>query len=264
MFEGRLLVVGAGRMGGALIEGWLATGAVAAERMTVVDPQPGEAAVRAGRAGASINPDPERWAEAGVVLLAVKPQGWRAAAEAIAPRLAEDAAVLSVVAGVRLDDLTEAFGGRAAARVMPNTPVAVGRGSAAVHATDARALTAARALFAPVATVTELTDETLMDAATAVSGSGPAYLYAFVEALAAAGVTAGLEPEAAAAMARSTVVGAAALLEASGETPEALRRQVTSPNGTTAAALDVLQPALAELMRAAVRAAAARSREIGG
>ncbi len=256
------LLLGAGRMGGALISGWLSVGALAPRDLLIVDPNPGQEAIAAGRDGALLNPEPERWREAEAVVLAVKPQGWREAATVLAERLAPDAAVLSVAAGVKLAALKEAFQ-RPAARVMPNTAVAVAKGSAAVFASDERALAAARRLFAPVATLVELTDEGLMDAATAVSGSGPAYLYAFVEALAAAGATAGLPAEAAAAMARSTVIGAAALLASGDVSPGDLRRQVTSPGGTTQAALDVLQPALATLLRDAVRAAADRSRTLG-
>jgi pyrroline-5-carboxylate reductase len=166
---------------------------------------------------------------------------------------------------VRTADLAAAFGGRRVARVMPTTAVAIGKGVASIHAADPNAKATARALFAPVARVVELDDEALMDAATAVSGSGPAYLYAFVEALEAAGVSAGLAPDAAAALARATVEGAAALMAASGTEPAELRRQVTSPGGTTAAALAVLmgEGGLEPLLKEAVAAAVKRSRELG-
>jgi pyrroline-5-carboxylate reductase len=198
------------------------------------------------------------------VLVAVKPQMWREAAKALEPHLARDAVIVSVAAGVRAADISAAFDGRPTARVMPITAVAVGQGAAAVFASDPRAGLAAHALFDPVAEVVDLDDEDLMDAVTAVCGSAPAYLYAFVEALEAAGEAEGLPPDAARTLARATVAGAAALMTRSGEEPADLRRQVTSPGGTTAAALQVLMGdhGLGPLLRQAVAAAARRSREL--
>lgn len=258
-----VLVVGAGRMGGALIQGWLAAEAIAPADLMIVEPQPGEAVDAAVRAGAELNPADAAYARAGVVVLAVKPGAWRAAAERLSKLLRPDATIVSLVAGARSDDLANAWGRDRVARVMPNTGVAIGQGVAAVFATNAEARASAFSLFSPVATVIALADEAGMDAATAVSGSGPAYLYAFVEALQAAAVSVGLPPPDAAELARATVVGAAAMLAAGDRSPEELRREVTSPAGTTQAALDVLQPALAPLMREAVRAAMERSRELG-
>ena len=199
--------------------------------------------------------------------MAVKPQVWRNAAGAVAGLLAPDAVVVSIAAGVRTADLVEAFGGRRVARVMPTTAVAFGKGVASIYSTDPEAAARAHALFDPVATVADLTDEALMDAATAVSGSGPGYVYAFVEALEAAGVHAGLPPETAKTLARATVAGAAALMEQSGTDPAELRRQVTSPAGTTEAALKVLMAedsGFGPLLRRAVDAAVARARELAG
>jgi pyrroline-5-carboxylate reductase len=257
-----ILLVGAGRMGGALLDGWAQTGAFAAADIGIFDPHPGEAAARAAEHGSSLTPD---LAAARTVLLAVKPQIWRESAADLTPRLAPDAVIVSIAAGVRAADLSAAFGGRRVARVMPTTAVAIGQGTASIYAADGEALDRARTLFAPVATVVELADEALMDAATAVSGSGPAYLYAFVEALEAAGVAAGLDDAASARLARATVQGAAALMAQSGLDPAELRRQVTSPGGTTAAALAVLmgEGGLEPLLQAAVAAAARRSRELG-
>jgi len=171
-----------------------------------------------------------------------------------------------VAAGVRTADLAEAFGGRRVARVMPTTAAAIGLATTSVFAADPEARARAHALFEPVGTVVDLADEALLHAATAVSGSAPAYLYAFVEALEAAGVAAGLSAEAAQTLARATMAGAATLMAESGEDPAELRRQVTSPAGTTEAALKVLlgDHGLPELLRNAVAAAAARSRELGG
>ena len=138
--------------------------------------------------------------------------------------------------------------------------------TASIYAADPAARERAHRLFAPVGTVADLADEDLMHAATGVSGSAPAYLYAFVEALEAAGAAAGLPPADSARLARSTIVGAAALLAQSGEEPAELRRQVTSPGGTTQAALEVLmgESGFPDLLRKAVAAAARRSKELGG
>jgi pyrroline-5-carboxylate reductase len=257
-----ILLLGAGRMGGAMLDGWALTSAFAPGDIGVIDPHPGEAARRALDRGTSLAPDP---GAARTLVVAVKPQLWRAAASELAPRLAADAVIVSIAAGVRAADLGAVFSGRLIARVMPTTAVAIAQGVASIFATDAEAKARAHTLFRPLARVVDLDDEDLMDAATAVSGSGPAYLYAFIEALEAAGVTAGLSPEASASLARATVRGAAALMAASGEEPAELRRQVTSPGGTTAAALQILtgEHGFEPLLRDAVAAAVQRARELG-
>ena len=198
------------------------------------------------------------------MLLAVKPQIWRDAAAHVAPHLARDAVIVSIAAGVACADIAAAFAGRRVARVMPTTAAAIGQGTASVFAGDVTARERAHALFAPVGTVVDLGDEDLMHAATAVSGSAPAYLYAFVEALEAAGVSLGLSPAAARDLARATTAGAAALMTESGADAADLRRQVTSPGGTTEAALKVLmgEAGLGPLLKAAA-AAEQRSRELG-
>ena len=259
-----ILMLGAGRLGGAMLEGWALTGAFRPADLIVCDPQPGEVARKAAAAGARLNPPEADLALARTVLLAVKPQAWREAAQALAPHLSPEAVIVSVAAGVRADDISAAFAGRPVARVMPITAVAVAKGAGAVFAPDARAAAAAHALFDPIASMVDVEDESLMDAVTAVCGSAPAYLYAFVEALEAAGEAEGLPPEAARTLARSTIAGAAALMTASGEDPAELRRQVTSPAGTTEAALKVLmgEGGIGPLMLRAVAAAANRSREL--
>ncbi|AWM76890.1 pyrroline-5-carboxylate reductase [Phenylobacterium parvum] len=261
-----VLMLGAGRLGGALIEGWSRFGGPAPSDLLILDPSPSPAALAAGQAGAALSPGPRDFARAGVILLAVKPQVWREAAAAISPHLAPGAVIVSVAAGVRAADISSAFGGRKVARVMPTTAVAVGRGVASLYGADPEAIARARDLFGPVATVVELAEEELLHAATGVSGSAPAYFYAFVEALEAAGAAAGLPAAASRDLARATMVGAAALLDASGEDPAELRRQVTSPGGTTEAALAILmgQAGLGPLLRDAVAAAARRSEELGG
>jgi len=260
-----ILLLGAGRMGGALIDGWRRAGAFPAADLILRDPRPGPDAQAAAAAGARLNPPDAELADARTVLLAVKPQVRREAARA-APLLAPDAVVVSIAAGVRAADIAEAFGGRAVARVMPTTAVAIAKGVASVYAPTPAAAARAHALFDPVATVADLADEGLMDAATAVSGSGPGYVYAFVEALEAAGEAAGLPAETARTLARATVAGAAALMAETGIDPAELRRQVTSPAGTTEAALKVLMAddGFGPLLKRAVDAAVARARELAG
>ena len=256
------LVAGAGAMGGALIAGWRRADAIAAGDILIRDPHPGSDALAAVTAGAALNP-PDL-SPARTVIFAVKPQMWRAAAAELAPLIAPDAAVISVIAGVSARDLAEAFAGRPVARVMPTLAAAIGQGSIALWSADAGLAEDAAALFAPLGAVTRLADEELMHVATAASGSAPAYLYAFIEALEAGAAEAGLPADDAARMVRATICGAAALLTASGDDPAELRRRVTSPGGTTQAALAVLAPELPPLMARAVAAAVARSRELGG
>ncbi|KRA66224.1 pyrroline-5-carboxylate reductase [Caulobacter sp. Root655] len=256
-----ILLLGAGRMGGALIAGWREAGAFAAADLIIRDPHADPAAFP----GAVVNPPLEALAAARTVLLAVKPQIWREAAADVVPHLAPDAVIVSIAAGVRAADISEVFGGRRVVRVMPTTAVAIGLGTASIYADTAEARARAHALLAPVATVVDLDDEALMHAATAVSGSAPAYLYAFIEALEAAGAGQGLDPAASATLARATIVGAAALLGQGGEEPAELRRQVTSPGGTTAAALAVLmgEGGFGDLLPRAMAAAVRRSKELG-
>ena len=256
-----ILILGVGRMGGAMIEGWRRAGTFVPSDLYIRDPNPGAADL----SGMRLNPPDADLAACRTVILAVKPQVWREAAAQVAPFLHPDAVIVSIAAGVRAADIAEAFGGLRVARVMPTTAVAINQGTASVCATDPQARARAHALFDPLGRVVEIADEDLMHAATAVSGSGPAYLYAFTEALESAAIAAGLTPDAAATLARSTLTGAAALM-ASGDTPPAeLRRQVTSPGGTTQAALEVLisPSGLESLLKSAVAAAVSRSRELG-
>lgn len=261
-----ILMLGAGRMGGALIEGWRMAGAFQANDLIIREPYANAALQAAQAAGALVNPPDSELARAKTVLLAVKPQIWREAAVEVAPHIAPDAVIVSIAAGVKSADIAAAFGGRAVARVMPTTAVAVCQGTASIYAADGEARERAHTLFAPVGAVVDVADEELMHAATGVSGSAPAYLYAFVEALEAAGASAGLPPQDAARLARSTIAGAAALMARSGEEPAELRKQVTSPGGTTQAALEVLmgEHGFPDLIREAVAAATRRSKELGG
>ena len=261
MSTGPVLLLGAGRLGGALLEGWLSAHAMPPGDLFILDPAPNAAARAAEYSGAVLNPPAAKLAEAHTVLMAVKPQVWREVAETYRDQLWPEAVIVSVAVGVRAANISQVFGGRRAARVMPTTGVSIGRGVASIFAEDAEARARAHALFDPVATTVDLDDEDLMDVAAATSGSAPAYLYAFTEALAAAGAEAGLPPEAALRLATSTVVSAAALMDGSQESLADLRAEVASPGGTTEAALRVLEgergfgPLLREALAAAIRRA---------
>lgn len=234
-------------MGGALLARWRAEdmGPVA-----VIDP-----AVSGGDMPTNGRPD--------VLVLAVKPQVWRAAAAPLVASTGPLTLVVSVMAGVTTADIASVFAGSAIIRAMPNTPAAIGQGVTALFTTAGDlAEGAAEALFSAAGATVWLEDEADFDAVTAVSGSGPAYVFAFVEALAAAGAAAGLDPGLAARLARATVTGAAALAALDATPAADLRARVTSPGGTTAAGLAVLVPGLDPLLEATVRAAAARSRQL--
>ena len=257
-----ILLLGAGRMGGALIAGWRRVGAFEPDQLMIRDPEPGAEALASG---VLIDPDPAAIGRAQTVLLMVKPQIWREVAASVAPHLAPEAVIVSIAAGVAAANIASAFGGRRVARVMPTTAVAIGQGTASIFSNDAEARRRARAMFGAVGVVVDLDDEDQMHAATAVSGSAPAYLYAFVEALEAAGVALGLDADVARNLARATTAGAAALMADSGGDAADLRRQVTSPGGTTEAALKVLmgEAGLGPLLKEAAKAAEQRSLELG-
>ncbi|MBI5940924.1 MAG: pyrroline-5-carboxylate reductase [Caulobacterales bacterium] len=259
-----VLLLGAGRMGGAMIDGWAVGGPVKVADLLIRDPHPGPEAQAAEIDGALLNPPDDVLGGAATVVLAVKPQMWREVAEAVAPHLAPDAVIVSIAAGVSIASLAEVFGARDIARVMPTTAVAICQGAASIFAHSEGARDRATDLFAGISETIDLEDEELMHAATAVSGSGPAYFYAFVEALEDAGIRAGLPERAAILMAQATVTGAAALMASGDMSPVDLREQVTSPGGTTQAALEVLmgEGGLTDLLNEAVVAAVRRSKEL--
>lgn len=261
-----LLLVGCGKMGGAMLAGWLAAGV--ADRVVVVEP------------GGAASPDDPRVLAVGdptavpadfmpdVVVLAVKPQMMDAALPAYR-RFASAAAFLSIAAGKTIGYFEDRLGPAPVVRAMPNTPAAIGRGIT-VAVANARVDAARRdlctRLLGAVGEVAWVEDEGLLDPVTALSGSGPAYVFLLVETMAAAGVAAGLPPDLALRLARATVSGAGELLARSPAPPDQLRRDVTSPKGTTQAALDVLMAdnGLEPLMRQAVLAGTRRSRELAG
>ncbi len=264
---GALLLVGAGKMGGAMLQGWLRLG-LDPSTVYVVDPQPApEMKDELERHGIALNPS--SMPAPRVIVLAIKPQNVAGALKAVAQHVEKDTLVISILAGTTLGLLDAGLPPRTAIiRAMPNTPAAIGRGitvlvaNAEVEASHKRI---AGELLEAVGDIAWIGDEDLMDAVTAVSGSGPAYVFHLAEALAAAGAKAGLPPDLAARLARATVSGSGELLRRSDLSPEVLRKNVTSPGGTTAAALDVLMApdGLEWLMNRAVQAAADRSRELG-
>jgi len=240
-------------MGGALLHRWLAAGLT---QVAVIDPEP-----RALPDGVAASAGPPDGASPDILVVAVKPQLLAEAAAPVVARLKPDTLVISIMAGVSAAAVSAAFGGRAVVRTMPNTPARIGQGVTALFGDTGRA--EAEALMSAAGACVWLDDEAQFDAVTAVSGSGPAYVLAFVEALAAAGVTAGLPAALAAELALRTVEGAGALAGLGDATPAELRVAVTSPGGTTSAGLAVLQPELERLLTETVAAAARRSRELG-
>lgn len=265
-----VVLVGCGNMGRAMLEGWLAAGRLEPAQVLVVEPVEalraraqglGVAAVAdAGQIAADVAPR--------LVIFAVKPQVILDIAPAYA-RFRQDATYLSVAAGTSIAAFERVLGNDAAImRCMPNTPAAIGKGMMVTVANphvSPEIAAFVREMLSASGQVAEIADEALMDAVTAVSGSGPAYVFHFIECLTAAGEAAGLPVETAKLLAMQTVYGAAALAAESGEEPGELRRQVTSPNGTTAAALAVLMDdeRLKKLVAQAVEAARERSVELG-
>lgn len=261
-----LVLLGCGKMGSAMLEGWLGRGLLL-ERTWVIDPAPSDWLRGLAAEGLHLNdtlpPAPA------VVLIAVKPQMMGAALGQIAS-YGPVSLIMTVAAGTTIASYEEVFGpGTRIVRAMPNTPAAVGRGITAIvgnAAATADDLALATRLLIAVGQVVQLQGEHQMDAVTALSGSGPAYVFHMIEAMAAAGEAAGLPADMAMALARATVSGAGELAYRAPETAAQLRVNVTSPGGTTAAGLAVLMDpdtGLPPLMRRAVQAAADRGRELG-
>ncbi len=263
-----LVLIGAGKMGGALLAGWL-EGGLDPQAVVVVDPgPPPEVLDLMARFGVAHRTTAPEATTARVLLIAVKPQMMGNALPAVRALVGPTTVSVSIAAGTTVATLEAALGG-AIVRAMPNTPAQVGRGATGLYAnaatTDADRVLV-EALLGAVGLTGWVESETLIDAVTAVSGSGPAYVFLLAEALAAAGIKAGLPPELAARFARQTVSGAGELLQQSPLPPETLRKNVTSPNGTTAAALAVLmaEDGLQPLLDEAVAAAKRRAEELAG
>jgi pyrroline-5-carboxylate reductase len=265
---GTILLAGAGKMGSAMLEGWLALG-LGPEKIAALEPQPSSEITAWARHGLRLNPPPGAIGDVAAVVVAVKPQSASEVMPVLAPFVGAETVVVSIMAGRTLRFLDGALPGSALVRAMPNTPAAIGRGIT-VAVANARVSPAQRelvhALLSAVGAVEWVSDEALMDAVTALSGSGPAYVFLLAEAMAKAGTAAGLPPALAATLARATVAGAGELLYRSPLEAATLRQNVTSPGGTTAAALDVLMAndAMEPLMTKAIAAATRRSRELAG
>lgn len=259
-----LVLLGCGKMGSAMLAGWLAEGLPPAS-VFVIDPQPSDWLVNT-----RVHLNDDLPGNPAIVIIAVKPQMMGEALPVLKGFGGGETLFVSIAAGTPLRSFEAMLGAATPiVRAMPNTPAAIGRGITAIignaRATQAH-LAMAEGLLAAVGQVVRLDDEGQMDAVTAVSGSGPAYVFHLIETLAAAGEAEGLPADLAMALARATVAGAGALAEASDESPAQLRINVTSPGGTTQAALGVLMnetEGFPALLKRAVKAGAERSRELG-
>lgn len=259
-----VVLVGCGRLGSAILEGWLSTGTVDPADLIILTPSTKPAADAARAKGARINPPLAELGGATALVLAVKPAKWREAVAPLVAHLAPDLVIISVMAGVSATDIASATS-RSVARVMPTTAVAQARGVAALWAAQGADAQVARSLFEPLADVVDLDAEAQIDAATAVAGSAPAFVYAFVAALARAGEAEGLTPEAAARLARGALRSAGAGAE-TGEPLEDLIGRIASPGGTTRAGLDAMAASgdLEAAAKAAVQAAVTRAKALSG
>ena len=267
-FRGTLVLVGAGKMGSAMLDGWLARG-LDPKKIIVIEPQPVKALKALARRWVKLNPK-DKVGVASAIVIAVKPQSAPEAVPPLARYIDKTTLVLSIMAGRTIGFLEKSLPtGTSIVRAMPNTPAAIGRGIS-VAVTNARISMRQRKqasdLLAAIGKVEWVGDETLMDAVTALSGSGPAYIFLLAECMARAGVAAGLPKELATRLARETVAGSAELLHRSDLDAATLRQNVTSPGGTTAAALEVLMGpgGFDQLLTQAIAAATRRSRDLAG
>ena len=266
-----IVLIGAGKMGFAMLQGWANLG-LAGPNVVVLEPMPyPELTALCADRGIRLNPDENSLAEPQILVIAIKPQTLDAAAPRLAKLAGPDTLIVSILAGKSIGDLSaRAPRAKAIVRAMPNTPAAIGRGVTGVAASPGvtepqRAL--AQKLLSAVGSVEWVASEDLIDAVTAVSGSGSAYVFLLAECLAQAGEAAGLPADLAARLARATVEGAGELMYRSPETaPAQLRINVTSPGGTTQAALEVLMAdnGMRPLMERAVAAANARAKTLSG
>ncbi|MGE0563124.1 MAG: pyrroline-5-carboxylate reductase [Pseudolabrys sp.] len=268
-FAGKLVLVGAGNMGGAMLDGWIARG-LAPDKIVVIEPSPPKFVKALTRKGLALNPGKlPKEKDIAAIVVAIKPQ---AAPEALPPiaAAAGQAPVISIMAGRTIGFLEQTFSRSSpVVRAMPNLPASIGEGITVACGNDnvgRKLRDFATSLLAAVGAVEWVGDEHLMDAVTATSGSGPAYVFLLAETMTKAAIAAGLPAELAARLVRETVAGSGALLRASPLDAMTLRKNVTSPGGTTAAALAVLMGPgdLEAVMERAIAAATRRSRELAG
>jgi pyrroline-5-carboxylate reductase len=260
---GTIVLAGAGKMGGAMLTGWLAQG-LDPGRVVVIEPAPSAEIATLADKGVRLNP--KAIGAVDTLVVALKPQTFREAGATLKAFAGASTLIVSIMAGTTMASLQEVCGGKVV-RAMPNTPAAIGRGitvAVAAQGVSAAQRATADALLRATGSVEWVDDEGLMDAVTAVSGSGPAYVFLLAEELARAGVAAGLPEALATKLARETVAGSGELLHRSDLAAATLRQNVTSPGGTTAAALEVLMGAegMQQLMTRAVAAATRRSKEL--
>lgn len=267
LLKQRILLVGGGKMGSALLQGWLAAGFGVAQFM-VNEPAPSD---DLAASVAVVNPTAEQLEQSmpDIIVLAIKPQMADSVLPDLIPAVRRSTVVISLLAGQSIEHLSALLGGHdVIVRTMPNTPAAIGLGMTALIASDgvsAAQKQDAGHLMLAVGETVWLDSQKQMDAVTAISGSGPAYVFYLAETMMSAGVSLGLSEEMALQLARQTIVGAATMMVQSDTSPSQLRRNVTSPNGTTEAALDVLMAetgGLGTLMRQATQAAALRNRQL--
>jgi pyrroline-5-carboxylate reductase len=252
-------------MGGAMLSGWLAQG-LDISSVGVIEPYPSDEITALVTKGLSLNPSPGDVGTVAALVVALKPQTFHEAKPMLKSFTGPSTLVVSIMAGTTIASIGGACGG-IVVRAMPNTPAAIGRGitvAVAAKGVSASQRAVAGALLRATGSVEWIDDESLMDAVTAVSGSGPAYVFLLAEELARAGVEAGLPPELATRLARETVAGSGELLHRSEAPSATLRQNVTSPGGTTAAALEVLRgpDGMQQLLTRAVAAATRRSKEL--
>ena len=262
------LVIGAGKMGGALIKGWILSEIIIPEQLLIIDPNPSEEANKAIKAGALHLKTPNnKLQNVQTTILAIKPQKINELSESLSKYLPQNSLIISILAGTKIEKLQGIFNSHAIVRAMPNTPSSIAKGITGFvknSKVNKNQKLEVMKLFRALGKVYELNNETLINAITGISGSGPAYLFYFVEALEKAAIEHGLPEGLAAIFARETIIGSAALLENSNDTPAKLRKNVTSPKGTTEAALKVLMKknGLEQLIDDTVNAAIQRSKNL--
>lgn len=266
--KGTLVLAGVGKMGGAMLEGWLKSGADA-NKIVAIDPKPPQEVIDLlNRNGIRHNPPIASITNAEVIMIAVKPQVMDDVLPNLVPLQSSKPLILSVAAGRTIATFAKYFGADASIiRTMPNTPAAIGRGITAISPNpnvSKTQLDLATALLSSTGEVVTVENESMIDLVTAVSGSGPAYIFYLTECMAAAGEKIGLPPALAMQLARATVAGSGELMRQSGIDAATLRQNVTSPNGTTYAALQVLMAndGMMPLFEKAIKAAADRSKEL--
>jgi pyrroline-5-carboxylate reductase len=264
---GPLLLVGAGKMGQAMLDGWLTRG-LHPKKLMVIEPQPGKSVKALARRGLKLNLK-GKTSEAAAIVIAVKPQSAPDVVPPLGVYVGKNTLVLSIMAGRTIGFLESTLPPAAIVRAMPNTPAAIGRGITVAcpnGKVSARQRKLATDLLAAIGKVAWTSDEGVMNAVTAVSGSGPAYVFLLAEAMTKAGIAAGLPAKLAATLARETIAGSGELLHRSDIDAATLRQNVTSPGGTTAAALEVLMGpgGFDDLLTKAIAAATQRGRELAG